>query len=139
MENKKIAVDDYVNMSVTEASEKLKKQGVDYEVIGGGEKIVSQIPQSGSILYLNRGKILLYTSNSEEKILYTEVPDLIGKSPQEANILLSHYGLNIIIDGSENYKVGYKISVISQYPEKGTKLKVGEVVTIRLLHIEDME
>jgi len=138
-DNQKASVDNYVNMSVAEATEKLKKDNIKYEIIGDGEEVVSQIPQSGSYLYLSRGKVLLYTSDSEEKILYTEVPDLIGKSPQEANILLSHYGLNIMIYGSENYKAGDTVKVIGQYPEKGTKLKAGEVVTIRLLHLEDRE
>ena len=138
-EHKQITVDNYVSLSVSEATDMLKKSGIKYEIVGNGEEIVSQIPSSGSLIYEKTGRVLLYTSKNEEDFLMTTVPSVIGKTPQEANILLTYNRLNIKIIGSKNFKAGDEIKVVSQYPSAGEQIKVGEVVTVYLLHTDDKE
>ena len=108
-------------------------------VIGNGEEVLSQIPSSNSLIYEKTGKILLYTSDNNDDHIVAVVPDVVGKTPQEANILISNSNLNIKITGSKNFKTGDEIKVISQYPSAGAELKAGEVVTVYLLHTDDKE
>ena len=138
-EHRQITVDNYISMPIVEASQILKEKGIKYEIIGDGDKVVSQIPSKDSLIYEKTGRILLYTTSSEERYKMTTVPSLIGKTPQEANILLTYNNLNIKITGSKNFKVGDNIRVISQYPSAGEQVKAGEVVTVYLLHTDDKE
>ena len=138
-EHKQINVDNYVSLNISEAADMLKKSGIKYEIIGDGEEVVSQIPSSGSLIYEKTGRVLLYTSKNEENVLVTTVPSLVGKTPQEANILLTYNKLNIKIIGSKNFKAGDEIKVVSQYPSAGEQIKVGDVVTVYLLHTDDKE
>ncbi|MBQ9704011.1 MAG: PASTA domain-containing protein, partial [Clostridia bacterium] len=138
-DNKQIQVNNYTDLSVDEAIKRLKNDGISYEIIGNGDKILNQLPMSGSFIYEKTGKIILYTVDADESIKVSVVPDLIGKSPQEANILLSYNNLNIKIEGSINFKVGDSVKVISQYPQAGVQLKSGDVVTIRLMHTDEKE
>ena len=138
-ENKLITVEDYCGYTVEDAKNKLKNSKIQYEIIGNGDKIINQLPISGSVINEKSGKIILYTTNNTEDILITYVPDLIGKTPQEANIILSNSKLNIKLEGSVNYKVGDGVRVVSQYPSVGEQIRVGETVTVYLMHTDERE
>ena len=138
-EHKQIIVKDYIGYSIKDIEKELKKEGIAYELIGDGETVISQMPIANSLIYAKTGKILLYTTNNEEDVLVATVPDLIGRTPMEANIIISNSGLNIKISGSKNFAEGSELKVISQYPSAGEKIKVGEVVTITLLHTDEKE
>ena len=138
-ENKLITVEDYCGYTVEDAENKLKNSKIQYEIIGNGDKIINQLPISGSVINEKSGKIILYTTNNTEDILITYVPDLIGKTPQEANIILSNGKLNIKLEGSVNYKVGDGVRVVSQYPDVGEQIRVGETVTVYLMHTDERE
>ena len=138
-EHKQITIEDYISLPVEEAEKNLRARGIKYEIIGTGDMVISQIPSKGSIIYEKTGRVLLYTVRGEEEYLMTEVPSLIGKTPQEANILLSYNKLNIKITGSKNFNVGDSVKIISQYPSAGEQVRVGEVVTVYLLHTDEKE
>jgi stage V sporulation protein D (sporulation-specific penicillin-binding protein) len=138
-EHKQIIVKDYVGYSIIDIEKELKKEGIVYELIGDGETVISQMPIANSLIYAKTGKILLYTTNNEEDVLVATVPDLVGRTPMEANIIISNSGLNVKISGSKNFANGSDVKVISQYPSAGEKIKVGEVVTITLLHTDEKE
>lgn len=138
-EHRQIKVEKYTDLSVDDAVSQIEKSGIAYEIIGDGDTVISQIPYADSIIYEKTGKILLYTTNNEENTKVTVVPNLIGKSPQEANILLSYNNLNIKIIGSKNFKAGDSVRVISQYPTSGEQLKEGDIVTIYLMHTDEKE
>ena len=138
-EHKQIIVKDYIGYSIKDIEKELKKEGIAYELIGDGETVISQMPIANSLIYAKTGKILLYTTNNEEDVLVATVPDLIGRTPMEANIIISNSGLNVKISGSKNFAEGSELKVISQYPSAGEKIKVGEVVTITLLHTDEKE
>ena len=138
-EHKQIYVDNFVFLSLEEATEILKKSNIEYEIIGNGNTVISQIPTKGSLIYEKTGRVLLYTTNNSEECVMTTVPSLIGKTPQEANILLTYSKLNIKITGSKNFKVGDEIKVVAQYPSAGEQIRAGDVVTVYLLHTDDKE
>lgn len=138
-ENKQIIIDDYSGLTVEEAVEKLKKNKIQYEIVGNGDTVINQLPMSDSKIYEKTGKVILYTTNNVEDIKLTTVPDLIGKTPQEANIILSYNNLNIKIEGSTNYKAGDSVRVVSQYPLSGEQIKAGETITVYLMHTDERE
>jgi beta-lactam-binding protein with PASTA domain len=47
--------------------------------------------------------------------------------------------LNIKVVGSKNYEVGDSIKVVSQYPLAGDQIKIGDVVTVYLMHTDERE
>ena len=130
---------DYVGYNIADAEKELKKEGISYELIGNGEFIVSQMPAANSLIYAKTGKILLYTTNNEEDVLMATVPNLVGKTAMEANVIISNNKLNVKITGSKNFANGSNVKVISQYPSAGEQIKVGEVVTITLMHMDEKE
>lgn len=139
IENRQINVDDYVGFTVEKAIALLKEQKIKYEVIGNGETVISQIPTRNSFIYEKTGRIILYTTSNTEDVMVSTVPDLIGKTAKEANILLSYNNLNIKIIGNKNFTYGDSIRVVSQYPQSGVQIKSGEVVTIYLMHTDEKE
>ena len=139
IENRQINIDDYVGLTVEKAIALLKEQKIKYEVIGNGETVISQIPTRNSFIYEKTGRIILYTTSNTEDVMVSTVPDLIGKTAKEANILLSYNNLNIKIIGNKNFTYGDSIRVVSQYPQSGVQIKSGEVVTIYLMHTDEKE
>ncbi|MBO5274830.1 MAG: PASTA domain-containing protein, partial [Clostridia bacterium] len=53
-----------------------------------------------------------------------------------ANRSLINKGFNVKIEGALNYTEGSGAQVISQYPEAGTMLEPGAVVTIECRHFD---
>lgn len=138
-ENKQILVEDFIGLTAKEAAEKLKNEKIQFEIMGDGDTVINQLPMSGSKIYEKTGKIILYTTNNVEDIKTTSVPDLVGKTPQEANIILSYNKLNIKLEGSTNYKVGDSVRVVSQYPSAGEQIRAGDTVTVYLMHTDERE
>ena len=67
------------------------------------------------------------------------MPDVVGKSAQEANKILANAGLNIKIEGALNFKYGQGATVVSQFPMAGASVTRGEAVTIKILFTDDGE
>ncbi len=124
----------YVGTSVKEAMQGLQKQGVSYTVIGDGDTVIRQIPESGSKFSKATGKILLYTTKEATPELVT-VPDVIGKSAAEANAILTNAGLNLRIIGAKNYDVGNGATVIAQTQIKEL-VPVGTVITLTFRYLD---
>ena len=138
-EHRQITVGDFLKKSVDECIAILKENDTNYEIIGDGETVIQQMPLSGSIIYQKSGKIILYTDNKEEIKKSVTVPDVLGKTAEEANKIIADSGLNIRINGTMNFKVGNGASVISQYPCAGTVLMYGDIVTIDILYTDEKE
>ncbi len=135
IEHQEISVPELKNMSLNEAKSELKNIGVNYEIIGDGEEVINQMPMAGTKIYKKSGKILLYTGSSTQTHVY--IPNVIGKTAEEANLILSNAGLNIRITGATNFVFGNSAIISKQYPEANTSVPRGSVVDIEIIFTDE--
>ncbi len=127
-----INLSNYVGATVENAIADLEWREFDYEIIGNGDTITAQIPESGSAISSDTGLLLLYTGDSTPQA-DVEVPDLLGMNAYNANNIAIAAGLNVTFSGSTN---GTTATVISQYPVAGTYVARGTIVQIELRHLD---
>ncbi|MBR6644386.1 MAG: PASTA domain-containing protein [Clostridia bacterium] len=133
-ENKQTVVSSYIGADVNTAKNKLESLGYEVTVKGDGKTVVSQMPKAGDTLVIKSGKMILYTSSTEQEKT-VKVPDVIGKSPSEANKLVIDSGLNISVSGAVATKTSY---AVKQFPEAGSKVPEGTVVTIEFMFMDEI-
>ncbi len=131
---KQHTIESYVGADVSSAKNKLESLGYTVSVKGNGKTVVSQMPKAGDSLVIKDGKVILYTSSNED-VRSVKVPDVIGKSPSDANKLVINSGLNISVSGSVTNKEAY---AVKQYPEAGTEVPEGSVVSIEFLYLGEV-
>ena len=129
-----LTVENYIGLSANEAKAKIEKQGMKVIVYGNGEKVLSQMPQCGSEINIATGSIYLYTSDSKEE--YVTMPNLIGKTPSNANEEIISLGLNLKLLGVTNYAIGKGATVTNQSIAAGTRIKKGTVIELMLLYTD---
>ena len=113
--------------TIAQAEAELK--GFEVEIVGSGRVVRSQSPAAYTKVESQNAKIILYTDEEPEKTLVT-VPDLLGKSAVSANELLANRGLNIRIEGTNNYMSGSGAVAIEQSHAPGSEVERGTVITI---------
>ncbi len=123
-----VDVEDYRNLSITQAKQKISSQGLTYTVIGNGDTVKKQIPQNGETILKDTGRILLYTEDTSPQESVT-VPNVIGKSAMDANRILINAGFNLSLSGALNFDVGQGAVVLDQTPAGGV-LPYGSVISL---------
>ena len=122
-----ISVPDVTGDETATAKNKILASELKVEVVGNGEKVISQLPEAGSELSKG-GKVILYTE-SDTNIKLTKVPDFNGMSISQANAAATNANLNIEFAGNfigtGGISFAYKQSI-----DAGTEVKVGSVVTV---------
>ncbi|MBQ7687595.1 MAG: stage V sporulation protein D [Clostridia bacterium] len=121
-----IAAPALTGLPLAEAQEKLNGYDYTVRIVGDGETVVAQCPESGRYTPVN-GVIVLYTQQNLEKE-QTDVPDFTGLTVYQANKLAVNSSLNIRISGSgadESSVVAYKQDV-----EAGAVVESGSIVTV---------
>lgn len=114
--------------SLENAKSTLDDMGLTYEVIGEGNRVLSQCPKTGSVIEKG-GKVILYTEeNTEPEVV--EVPNLVGLSAAEANIALTQLGLNIVTMGASSDNADAKVQFQSE--PAGTSVEVGTVINLTM-------
>jgi beta-lactam-binding protein with PASTA domain len=58
------------------------------------------------------------------------VPDLSGRSAVSANEILANHGLNIRIEGTNNYMSGSGAVAVAQSHAPGSEVEKGTVITV---------
>ncbi len=115
-----------VGKTVDAAKSEVAAKGLSYKIVGSGQKVIRQLPESGSTVF-NQGTVILYTEASAEK-LKTKVPALTGMSLSQVNNLAAQYGLNISFKGNVNSNkavVSYQQSIAAETEvERGTLVEV---------------
>ena len=136
-----IKVPRLVGKESADATAAIKELGIAVQIIGGEGEVVSQSPKQGSYISKNGGKIILYTNNAdpENEDNKVAVPSVLGMTVAEANTLIINAGLNIAIEGAQNYEKGSGALVTSQSLQVGEKVPLGSVVTIEVLHLNDTD
>ncbi len=131
-------VGNYSGLTLTTAVSLLDKNGFDYSIVGDGNSVTGQWPESGAIVSDLSKKIVIYTNGEEPKATVT-VPNVIGKTSEAANRLIINADLNLRIEGAANFASGSGATVISQFPEAGTVVPEGTVVTLEFMHLSDTD
>lgn len=126
-----VSISNYVNATVEATVNDLSWRGIDYTILGDGDRITAQVPAAGSTIYKDTGKLLLYTGEESPQNTVT-VPDLVGKTAEAANRILVNAGLNVSITGATN---GDTATVISQSPAAGETVPAATVVTLDVRHL----
>ena len=121
-----ILVDNYVNMDVLNAQHDITNKQLKAVVNGEGSKVVRQVPARGATLPRG-GKVILYTEEDSTEKSVT-VPNLVGKTPTEANYILTNLHLNIKLNGGAANAAGAK--VFSQSKQEGEKVAIGTVIEV---------
>ena len=129
-ESSEYTVGNYVGGDASAVISGLKKSGINYVLVGGGDKIINQIPSADVVILKSTSVVYLYTEKREEE--YVSVPSVVGMSIKEANLLLSGAGINVRISGgiSNNCTT---MTVTSQSLPFGASVKKGTVITLTVL------
>ncbi len=117
-----------LDKDVEAAKATLDELKLNYKIVGEGETIVAQCPETGLSVSAG-GSVVLYTEKTKpEKV---EVPDLKGYTASDANEKLTNLGLNYISVGANSGDSG--VLVEHQSIEPGTEVEVGTVITLTYL------
>ncbi len=127
-------ISNFEGLTLDTAITLLDKNGYDYTVLGDGTSVTGQWPESGTVVSELSKKVIIYTSGETAEAT-VKVPNVVGKSSEAANRLIINENLNIRIDGAANYSTGSGATVISQYPEAGTMVPEGTVITLEFMHL----
>ena len=124
------AVPYVVGKSAADAKAALKAAGFACTTVGSGDTVTDQTPAGGAIVP-NNASIVLYLGVEKPNAPST-VPNVVGKTPAEANKALTNAGLIMKVTGatSTGGSTG-SVTAISQSAEAGTELAAGSVVTVR--------
>ena len=131
-----IFVPDVANLSEAEATSRLESSGFKVEKVNEKSesvekgKVISQEPEAGSVADFTKPVTISISSGSgKEK---NKMPDLTGKSEEEARNLVSQLGMNIT-EVSETYSDTVEVGkVCYQSYTTGSVVKEGSDVTIKL-------
>ena len=119
-------VPDVTAMDVDSAKRALEGFLLQGSVRGSGAQVLSQEPAAGSKLK-NGSTVILYTG-AEGDAPVVKLPNVIGKSVEEANKIITDAKLTIKITG--NSGLTEKGTVTKQEPEAGTVVSEGAAVAI---------
>lgn len=111
---------------IEEAKATLDALGAEAVVIGEGSTVVAQSPVTGSTI-AKGGTVYLYTDPSHT-VDYTEVPNLIGLTPQVANDSIVYMDLNYVATGASIHRDGAVVT--GQSIEPGEKKPKGTTIIL---------
>ena len=122
-------VPNVINLGIEEAKVRLAEKGFSTKVVGNGATVTDQTPVGGAIIP-GKSTIILY-AGSEKPDEPCSVPNLIGRTPAEANTIVANNGLLIRFSGATNSESG-SIRVLSQSVEPASQVAAGTVITVQL-------
>lgn len=133
---KRVFLEDYEGMKITEAKKYAEKAKLSVEVIGGGDIVLKQVPAKNTEINIKYGKVILYT---EEKAGATvKVPNVVGKDAFDAIKMLTDMGFNISINGVTDYSKGVGAKVVAQ-SRAGEEAENGSDIEITLRYLDGRE
>lgn len=118
IEVKEYKLSNYVNKKIDNAITDLTAKGINYTVIGTGNKIIKQYPEKNDII---TSKDTIYLITNDPNIT---IPNVVGLSSKVANNLLQKLGVKVILEG-----VGY---VTAQSIPEATPITPGLEITLTL-------
>ena len=119
-------VPNVAGLSVNELAKAFDGTGLKYNILGSGDKVVSQVPVGGATLP-EGSTVAIYTEKEKEQLL--TVPNVRGMTSSQANLTLTNAGFNMKISGASD--TGQEGAVVSsQSPEAGAQIKRGSPVSV---------
>lgn len=115
------------------AATALKSASLTYETVGSGDKVVRQIPESGTTIPKD-GVVWLYTDDSA--LNTTKVPDFAGKSLSQVNQTAKSAGINVVISGINTS--GGVAKAVKQSVAAGDSVPKGSVVTVEFSYSDNI-
>lgn len=130
-----VGVPSITGLSITDASVKLQRAGLTVKTIGSGDKVVAQFPTTG--ISVSKGSVVVAYTEANMPSTMVTVPQLTGKTPQQAQAALSALGLNIKETGASS--TSSNVTVSKQSINPSDKVPMGTVITVTYsgLGIED--
>lgn len=135
LEQKDVEVPDLIGMKPHDAQAQLTTElGLRIRYEGTGPTILRQIPQPWQKMPKG-GTVIVFTN---EEVIKTEitVPDVVGLSARDANLVLLDEGLNIELRGVTTD--GVPTMVEQQWPLAGSTAATGDVVIVTLVRRPDV-
>ncbi len=126
--NADTTVPNVVGMTLEEAKERLSKSGFAYKTVGSGATVTDQTPVGGAIVP-GTATIILYMGAEKPDDLCT-VPNVVGKTAEQANVALTNAGLILKVAGTTSSSSG-NVLAISQSETAGSQVAAGTVVTVQ--------
>ena len=120
---------DYTGYEIQVAKSSITNKGLKAIVVGDGATVIGQVPEAGSMLNRENGRVILYTDGSERDDNMVSVPDVTGKSAEAANRILTNAGLNVSIGGVDD---NADATVATQSVAPGTEVPEGTVIKVTL-------
>ncbi len=124
--NMSIKVPEVIEKDISTASAIIRNAGLTVEVVGNGDKVISQMPDSGTAVY-KKGTVILYT---EEDVTAqsVKVPDFKGLTAAGVNELAIKNGINVEFSGASVTVSG--VTAYSQSIPPNTEVEKGTVITV---------
>ncbi len=116
-EVKDYEVKSYVNKNIDTVKTTLEAEGISYNILGTGSKIVKQIPAKGTTI-TNKDTIFLITNEN------VTVPNVVGMSSKVATSLLEKLNIKVNLEG-----VGY---VTEQSIAPDSAISQNQEITLKL-------
>lgn len=134
-EKKPAKTPNLTNLNIHDAEADLRTKGIKFRVVGAGTKVLRQIPENGAPFPVD-GIVVLYTEEVTQENMVI-VPDVSGKTPEEANAALVGLGLNFSMSGE---KVdGAVLKAASQSPAAGEQVAAGTMVAVEFIQVTTSE
>ena len=128
--HKDISVPLLIDMPTEDAAEKLEDYGLQYELVGDGSTVLSQMPITGTPV-AKGGTVMLYTNKTAPENV--TVPSVINCTLAEANQILTEARLNYVSKGSLHQDA----KVLLQSVPAGDRVEPWSVITLDVGHDED--
>lgn len=121
---KEYTVPDCIGQPVSTAREMLNYTSLKYKIEGKGEIVLDQVPKA-NVVVAESATVILYTEERTD-VQTVVVPDIVGKTYNEAYKIISDSGLTLsgtVPEGEED-----KQKCVSQSVEAGQFLEIGSVI-----------
>ena len=129
---KTVVLEDLTGMTLKEAQQAVKNQGLTCIYKGEAETVTDQLPAPGQIVPGDSQVILYFGHEPEQEKV--SVPDFAGMTRQQAHDTAGTLGLYILPKGNDSIKPNVKVT--AQSVPKDTKVPVGTTIT---LHFADTQ
>ncbi len=125
-----VTVPNLVGQTAQIGQQAAENAGFGVRTVGQGETVTSQIPVGGAVIP-SGSEIVLYLGEEKPSDL-VEVPDIRGKTLEQAQQALAQVGLYLKVGGSSRYMAANAV-VGSQSVNVGTGVERGTVVECRFV------
>jgi stage V sporulation protein D (sporulation-specific penicillin-binding protein) len=121
-----VVLEDFSDMTPSEAEKLLKNQNLSAKIIGDGETVTAQIPAPGETVS-GGSQVLLYLGTEIDNRM-VKVPDFTGMTRQQASDMAGTLGLYILVSGNQD--IAPNVIVTAQSVPKDTEVPMGTTITL---------